>query len=139
MNVRFAATTKQVGTPGQEDFRIQFVEDKKMISPWHDISLRSGEYFNFVNEIPKFTKAKFEIATKEKLNPISQDKKNGKLRDYCGPIFWNYGAFPQTWEDPNIIHPICQCKGDNDPLDVVEIGSKALETGTVHEVNLNTI
>ena len=23
----------------------------------------------------------------------------GKLRDYHGPIFWNYGMLPQTWED----------------------------------------
>ena len=104
------------------------------MSPWHDIPLRNGEYFNFINEIPKFTKAKYEIATKEANNPIAQDKKNGKLRDYNGPIFWNYGAFPQTWEDPNVNHPVVQCKGDNDPLDVVEIGSKKLAAGTVHQV-----
>lgn len=75
-----------------------------------------------------------EISTKEPHNPIAQDKKNGKLRDYPGPIYWNYGALPQTWEDPHVTHPEVQCKGDNDPLDVVEIGSKALETGSVTEV-----
>lgn len=75
-----------------------------------------------------------EIATKEANNPVAQDKKNGKLRDYHGPIYWNYGALPQTWEDPNVNHPVVQCKGDNDPLDVVEIGSKALPSGSVHEV-----
>ena len=58
----------------------------------------------------------------------------GKLRDYHGPIFWNYGCLPQTWEDPTIEHPIVKCKGDNDPVDVVEIGSKALATGSVSKV-----
>ena len=29
-----------------------------------------------------------EVSTKEKLNPIAQDIKKGKLRDYHGPIFW---------------------------------------------------
>lgn len=46
-----------------------------------------------------------EVATKEEANPIAQDMKKGKLRDYHGPIFWNYGCLPQTWEDPNIEHP----------------------------------
>lgn len=40
-----------------------------------------------------------QVATKEAQNPIAQDVKKGKLRDYHGPIFWNYGMFPQTWED----------------------------------------
>lgn len=40
-----------------------------------------------ITEIPKFSRAKFEIATGEPLNPIKQDVKNGKLRDY------NYGAY----------------------------------------------
>lgn len=34
-----------------------------------------------------------------------QDTKKGKLRFYHGPIFWNYGYIPQTWEDPNVKHP----------------------------------
>jgi inorganic pyrophosphatase len=61
-------------------------------------------------------------------------QQKGKLRDYHGPIFWNYGCLPQTWEDPNVEHPIVKCKGDNDPVDVVEIGSKALATGSVTQV-----
>ena len=47
------------------------------------------------------TKAKMEIDTKAKLNPIVQDTKKGNLRFYHGPIFWNYGCAPRTWEDPN--------------------------------------
>merc|ERR1712217_712087 len=41
---------------------------------------------------------------------------------------------PQTWENPNVVHSDTKCRGDNDPLDVVEIGSRALELGTVEPV-----
>jgi inorganic pyrophosphatase len=39
----------------------------------------------------------------------AQDTKKGKLRDYHGPIFWNYGCLPQTWEDPSVRRctPLC--------------------------------
>jgi inorganic pyrophosphatase len=77
-----------------------------------------------------------EVSTKEALNPIAQDIKKGKLRDYHGPIFWNYGCLPQTWEDPNILHPVLQFKGDNDPVDVVEIGSESLPSGSVSPVKV---
>jgi inorganic pyrophosphatase len=80
------------------------------------------------------TKAKMEVATKEEGNPIAQDIKKGKLRDYHGPIFWNYGCLPQTWEDPGVKHPELGCFGDNDPVDVVEIGSSALAMGSVKPV-----
>ena len=36
----------------------------------HIQPLKSGEYFNAVIEIPKYTKAKMEISTKEESNPI---------------------------------------------------------------------
>lgn len=75
-----------------------------------------------------------EVATKEENNPIAQDMKKGKLRDYHGPIFWNYGCLPQTWEDPNVKHPELKCFGDNDPIDVVEIGSRALPMGSITTV-----
>lgn len=35
---------------------------------------------------------------------------------------WNYGAIPQTWEDPDHIDPNTNCRGDGDPIDVIEIG-----------------
>ena len=44
--------------------------------------------------------AKMEICTTEVASPIKQDVKKGKLRDYNMPINWNYGALPQTWEQP---------------------------------------
>lgn len=57
-------------------------------------------------EIPRWTNAKLELRSAEHLAPIVQDTKNGKRRyvhnvyPYKGYI-WNYGCFPQTWEDPS--------------------------------------
>ena len=98
----FSTTSTEIdGEAATESFRLKFKDDKGIISPWHDIPLKDGNDYNMVVEIPKMTKAKMEVATKEENNPIAQDIKKGKLRDYHGPIFWNYGCLPQTWEDPN--------------------------------------
>lgn len=89
-------STSEIGESATESFRLQFKEESSgsVISPWHDIPLMGeGGGYNMVVEIPKMTKAKMEVATKEESNPIAQDIKKGKLRDYHGPIFWNYGAF----------------------------------------------
>jgi len=126
--------TENVGESNTESFRIKFNGEDGVISPWHDISLKGEKGYNMVVEIPKMTKAKMEISTKEESNPIAQDMKKGKLRDYHGPIFWNYGALPQTWEDPTEEHPELKVFGDDDPIDVVEIGSKTLEMGSITEV-----
>lgn len=121
----------ELGTP---EYRMHFKNAfGKPMSPWHDIRLQTAQYgiVNAVIEIPKMTTAKMEIATHEENNPIAQDIKKGKVRNYHGPIFWNYGMLPQTWEDPNVTHSATGCKGDNDPLDVVEIGSAVLPIGSV--------
>ena len=34
---------------------------------------------------------------------------------------WNYGAIPQTWENPKHIDPDTKEGGDNDPIDVCEV------------------
>jgi len=126
------------------DFRVFFSENGKTISSLHDIPLYADVekgIFNMVVEIPRGTNAKFEIAPSLYANPIKQDVKNGKLRivdnvyPYTGYI-WNYGAFPQTWEDPNHVHPLTGCRGDNDPLDVVEIGSALGVRGQVKQVKV---
>ncbi len=42
-----------------------------------------------------------QISTKEPFNPIRQDVSKGKPREYVwGDMMFNYGALPQTWEDP---------------------------------------
>jgi len=133
-----SVATEPKGEAATESFRLQFKDTDagRSISPWHDIPLKASDanHYNMVVEIPKMTKAKMEVATKEEHNPIAQDVKKGKLRDYHGPIYWNYGCLPQTWEDPNVQHPELGCLGDNDPIDVVEIGSASLAMGTVKPV-----
>jgi len=117
------------------EFRIFFNEDGKPVSPWHGVPLHNPDgTCNFICEIPKETKAKMEVATDEEMTPIKQDTKKGKLRDYPYNINWNYGMLPRTWEDPGHEHPTMKVKGDNDPVDVVEIGSVALAMGSVTPV-----
>lgn len=128
-------STVPQGELGTSSYRLAFRENSHVLSPWHDIPMKKTDRtFNAIIEIPKMTKAKMEVSTKEEGNPIAQDVKKGKLRNYHGPIFWNYGMIPQTWENPEEIHPELKVAGDNDPVDVVEVGSKAIETGTVVEV-----
>ena len=114
----------------------------KIISYFHDIDLGLdlvAKEANFVCEIPRWSNAKFEILRNAPGNPIVQDSKNGKVRfvknlfPHHGYIH-NYGAFPQTWEDPTEKH--YDLFGDNDPLDVCEIGSDILSTGDVKRVKI---
>lgn len=80
----------------------------------HDIPLyvdKNNKIMNMVVEIPRWTNAKMEIATKETLNPIKQDIKKGKLRFVanCFPhhgYIWNYGALPQVRIADCLIHII---------------------------------
>ena len=51
-------------------------------------------------------------------------------------MMFNYGFFPQTWEDPDHLDPDTQCRGDNDPLDVVEVGVRQMKTGEVQPVKV---
>ncbi|XP_073495586.1 inorganic pyrophosphatase 2, mitochondrial [Phyllobates terribilis] len=151
-------STEERGRPNTAEYRLYFKnEDGKFISPFHDIPLHprteqdhnvpakksksnfDKNIFNMVVEVPRWTNAKMEIATKESLNPIKQDIKKGKLR-YVSNIFphkgyiWNYGALPQTWEDPNHKDKDTKCCGDNDPIDVCEIGSKVCSRGEIIQV-----
>jgi inorganic pyrophosphatase len=63
---------------------------------------------------------------------------------------WNYGALPQvsgslffrisspesaqTWSDPGQTHTDTGAKGDNDPLDICEIGEQVAYVGQVKQV-----
>lgn len=83
-------------------------------------------------EIPKCTRKKYEIATNEQGNPIKQDIKKGKLREFKkGDVYFNYGCLPRTWEDPDEVHPDAMAKGDNDPVDVCEIGLRIMKVAEV--------
>ncbi|KAK2734006.1 Inorganic pyrophosphatase [Onygenales sp. PD_40] len=135
---------RKVGQPNTLEFRAYIEKDGVPVSPFHDIPLYANEQqtvLNMVVEIPRWTNAKQEISKEEFLNPIKQDVKKGKLRFVrnCFPhkgYLWNYGAFPRTWEDPNVVHPETKAKGDNDPLDVCEIGELVGYTGQVKQVKV---
>jgi len=149
-----SASNLQIDHEGDEnttEFRMKAVEKegiskgKKEISLWHDVTLvhidpatdRPTPYLNFVCEIPKFSRKKYEIATDEPGNPIKQDLKKGVLREFKkGDIFFNYGCLPRTWEDPTFVHPDCNVRGDNDPLDVCEIGLKIINPGSIRPVKI---
>ncbi|EDW02250.1 GH21893 [Drosophila grimshawi] len=115
-----------------------------VISPMHDIPLFANKektVYNMVVEVPRWTNAKMEISLKTPMNPIKQDIKKGKLRYVanCFPhkgYIWNYGAMPQTWENPSHIEPSTGCKGDNDPIDVIEIGYRVAKRGDVMQVKV---
>jgi inorganic pyrophosphatase len=128
------------------------VQTKTIVSPFHDIPLVNEQYssvngnqketiYNMVVEVPRWTTAKLEINKQLKLNPLVQDVKNGKPRfvhnvfPYHGYL-WNYGALPQTWEDPNHVDPDTKTTGDNDPLDVCEIGTTLHATGSIVPVKI---
>jgi len=129
--------TKEEGLPETLDYRVFFLDDSsKKISPWHDIPLQIGHgIFNFIVEIPKESSAKMEVATDELFTPIKQDIKKGKLRYYPYNINWNYGMLPQTWEDPTVPNnEVDGAFGDNDPVDVVEIGDTRSKIGEILKV-----
>lgn len=78
------------------EYRVRFFATdehgiKTQISPWHSVPLRNDDgTFNFICEIPKWTRKKMEIATGEPYNPIKQDTKNGELRNYkWGDMLFN--------------------------------------------------
>ncbi|CAL9021684.1 unnamed protein product [Prunus brigantina] len=128
---------KEEGQPETLDYRVFFVDRVgQKVSPWHDIPLQVGNgVFNCVVEIPKESSAKMEVATDEPHTPIKQDTKKGKLRYYPYNINWNYGLLPQTWEDPSLANSEVEgAFGDNDPVDVVEIGESRRKIGEVLKV-----
>ena len=114
------------------------------MSPWHDVPLSQGvspqgdRLVNMVMEIPKGTRAKLEMLLTEQGNPIAQDTtKSGDLRymNYS-PVLYNYGFIPQTWEDPEYVHPDTKLGGDNEPLDIIDIGYRRREVGEVYRVKI---
>ncbi|KAM9943010.1 hypothetical protein ACTFIT_006406 [Dictyostelium discoideum] len=132
-------TTKQVGETGSLEYRLFFLKDNKPVSSFHDVPLwvnKEKQIVNMLVEIPRGTNAKLEIATKEYMNPIKQDVKDGKLRFVHDKYPFNYGALPQTWESPEHTHPSTGAKGDNDPLDACEIGSGQGVTGEFKQVKV---
>lgn len=134
----------QVGSKFSSSFKQYAVKDNRVVSYFHDIPLSldvANHTVSMVVEVPRWSNAKFEISTSIEGNPIVQDTKKGKVRfvrnifPYKGYIH-NYGALPQTWEDPTVKNAVGDLFGDGDPLDVCEIGSTVLPTGTIRQVKV---
>lgn len=113
------------GDFGTEQFSINYYLDGKQISPWKDIPYKNNDgTYNAIIEIPRWTREKMEMIKSHKYNSIKQDKKNKGLRFFkYGPIPFNYGFIPQTWEDPNKKDKRTGYVGDDDPIDIVEISN----------------
>jgi inorganic pyrophosphatase len=136
----------ELGAENTLDYRIQAHkrgDDDAVVSLWNDIPLyemaadKPTGNVNFVCEIPKTTRKKFEIATDEVGNPIKQDEKKGVLREFkLGDLQFNYGCLPRTWEDPEHVSADTGCAGDNDPIDVCEIGLRQIPTGGIRTVKV---
>ncbi|GAW80660.1 inorganic pyrophosphatase [Plasmodium gonderi] len=132
----------------EDNFYISYfqkINDKFMqISPWHDIDLMNEDgTYNMIVEITKYNYIKLEIQLTENFNVIKQDTKKGKLRYYHNSIYWNYGALPRTYEYPKHIYSIRTkdnndwfFTGDDDPLDVVDIGHNCLKMGQIVPVKI---
>jgi len=122
---------------------LRFLYQGKRISPWHDIPFLAvgndeTSLLSFVCEIPLGTRQKMEIHKSLKMNPMVQDKfKDGSPRYYkYSPSIVNYGAIPQTWENPDFLDPDTGLGGDNDPIDVLQLNEKSCERGAVQRVRV---
>jgi len=137
-------TPRIIGSPNTFDHRVFIEHNGRVVSSFHDVPLladANNGIFNMIVEVPRWTNAKMEISKEEPFNPIKQDIKKQKLRYVrnCFPhhgYIWNYGAFPQTWEDPSQTHAETKAKGDNDPLDVCEIGEQVGYVGQIKQVKI---
>ncbi|KAG0025658.1 Inorganic pyrophosphatase [Podila clonocystis] len=137
-------STRTVGAPNTLEHRVFIEKNGVPVSAFHDVPLFANaakNVFNMIVEVPRWTNAKLEISKDETFNPIKQDVKKGKLRFVrnCFPhkgYIWNYGALPQTWEDPTVSHPDTNARGDNDPLDVCEIGEAVAHVGEIKQVKV---
>uniref|UniRef100_A0A2K6T561 inorganic diphosphatase n=1 Tax=Saimiri boliviensis boliviensis TaxID=39432 RepID=A0A2K6T561_SAIBB len=102
-------------------------------SPFHDIPIYTDkDIFHMVVEVPHWSNAKMEIATKDPLNPIKQDVKKEKLHSVSN--LFPYKGYIWNYEDPGHNDKHTDCCGDNDRVDVCAIGSKVC---TRHEIIVN--
>ncbi|KAI5192712.1 nucleosome-remodeling factor 38 kDa subunit [Nematocida minor] len=138
-----AYKVKEFGTEYTADYAAYITLDDKVISPFHDIPASCDDFklVNVVNEIPRFSNAKKEINKELEYNPIKQDVKNGSVRFVKNmyPMkgyIWNYGAIPQTWESTEVQDTRTKIKGDNDPIDAIEIGDRIIGSGEVYKAKV---
>lgn len=140
MSVQSEYSVVSKGEKGTADHRVFLEREGATVSAFHDVPVwpdkNRKNFVHMIIEIPKGEQAKMEINKVEKFNPIKQDIKNGKLRFVAMLYPFHYGAIPQTWENPAYTHPDTNAKGDNDPLDAVEISSGPTQVGQVKVVKI---
>ncbi|KAK1637689.1 inorganic pyrophosphatase [Colletotrichum phormii] len=74
-------------------------------------------------------------------DPIVHDSLNGAPR-YVENVWphksypFIYGSIPQTWESPNYNHSFTSLLGDNDPVDLFDIGQDRGHVGQVKQVKI---
>ncbi|KLU86875.1 hypothetical protein MAPG_05882 [Magnaporthiopsis poae ATCC 64411] len=140
-----ALSLREVGGRNTLGWRIWLEQNGQPISFWHDVPLWPDEsnkqIINFVVEIPRWQDGKIEIKRSEPLNPIFHDDRRGAPR-YVESVWphksypFVYGSIPQTWESPNFKHNFTGFKGDNDPVDLFDIGQDAGYTGQIKQVKI---
>lgn len=128
---------------GHEDYELYITKitdnNPVMIFPLFDIpTVYSHVDFsvNMIVEIPDNGIYKLETNLDIPFNPIKHDIKNGELRRVFSSNIANYGAIPRTWENP-----YKKCKytgkyGDNDPVDIFDIGDIKVEIGDIIQVKI---
>uniref|UniRef100_A0A8D8LIX3 inorganic diphosphatase n=1 Tax=Cacopsylla melanoneura TaxID=428564 RepID=A0A8D8LIX3_9HEMI len=137
-------TNVEKGTKNTADYKLYTKTQHGFISAYHDIPINRDyqeKIFNMIVEIPKGTNAKMAISLGEALNPIKHVLKNGNPEyvhvpnllpniNHTGYI-WNYGALPNTWENPTEIDNHTGLFGDGERMDVVEIGNRKARRGEI--------
>jgi len=134
-DVKFIATEER-GKVETHKWRFCYSCRGKPISPWHSIPLFTDPYerkiCHMVLEMPRGSVHKIGIHQKEEWNNMKHDIKDGKVVTINhGPIPWNYGSLPQTWQDPRDVHWETRAPGDDGILDVIELGSKTPKRGAI--------
>ncbi|RXN30154.1 inorganic pyrophosphatase-like protein [Labeo rohita] len=110
--------TELRGRPNSTDYRVYLkTSDGKYISPFHDIPLY--------------------VADEQECDvPPKKFKTNEILFNMVVEVPRWSNAKMETWEDPNHTDKETMCCGDNDPIDVCEIGSKVCVIGQVIQVKV---
>ncbi|OLN96619.1 Inorganic pyrophosphatase 1 [Colletotrichum chlorophyti] len=140
-----ALSLREVGSRNTKDWRMWLEKNDDPISFWHDVPLwpdeRNKQIVNFVVEIPRWQDGKIEIRRQEPLNPLFHDTRNGAPR-FVESVWphktypFLYGSIPQTWESPNFAHDFTGFEGDNDPVDLFDIGQDPGYTGQIKQVKI---
>ncbi|KAK8092813.1 hypothetical protein PG999_014400 [Apiospora kogelbergensis] len=136
---------REVGARNTRAWRVWLEKKGQPISFWHDVPLwpdgADKQIVSFVVEIPRWTDAKLEIRRDEPMNPLFHDTKKKEPR-FVESVWphksypFLYGSIPQTWENPNVHHNFTGFPGDNDPIDLFDIGQDIGYVGQVKQVKV---